>query len=62
MLHSVPPPVVRQQDGRLSIRVPLRHGADLAAVLVELISSISEQAGAAGAPVNMKDGAAVLKV
>lgn len=56
------PPVIRQQNGQLSICIPLRQGADLAAVLVELVSSLSGTPNAAETPVNMTDGAAMIKV
>lgn len=56
------PPVIRQQNGRLSIRIPLRQGADLAAVLVEIVSSLSGTQTTAETPVNVTDGAAMIKV
>jgi len=47
-LRRVAAPAVRWDDGRLSVRFPLRRGADVAAVLGELTAQLGGGAAAEG--------------
>jgi hypothetical protein len=58
-LHRPRVPAIGTVDGRLSVRIPVRPGADPTAVLVDVIAALS---GGPGAPASVTDGSVQLRV